>query len=270
MDEPSDAIAPADPTAALDLGLIEHALTASLLPFNLRYFPTLDSTNTYAMQLASGAAQEGLVIITDHQFAGRGRMGRAWEGFPRRQLTFTIVLAPPFPAYWLMMASALSVQEAIGAVTGLTAAIKWPNDVLVGGKKVCGILIETSGDVAVVGVGVNVNGSLAQRLELAERATTLQDETGVLLSREALAAEILLTFARHYAAMRACGAAGRAAVRAAWRERLMTLGRDVRVAQGATHVSGWAEDVESDGALVVRQPNGERTIIRWGDVEIAR
>jgi BirA family biotin operon repressor/biotin-[acetyl-CoA-carboxylase] ligase len=135
------------------MDLIVRALAGSPLPFTLRYFPTLDSTNTYAMRLPPGEAQEGLVIITDHQTAGRGRVGRGWEGFARQQLTFSVILMPPFAANWLMMASALAVSEATTGVTGLAPAIKWPNDVLIGGKKVCGILIETSGEIAVIGIG---------------------------------------------------------------------------------------------------------------------
>jgi BirA family biotin operon repressor/biotin-[acetyl-CoA-carboxylase] ligase len=250
------------------MDLIVRALAGSPLPFTLRYFPTLDSTNTYAMRLPPGEAQEGLVIITDHQTAGRGRVGRGWEGFARQQLTFSVILMPPFAANWLMMASALAVSEATTGVTGLAPAIKWPNDVLIGGKKVCGILIETSGEIAVIGIGVNVNGSLAHLPELATRATTLEDEAGQPFSREALATAILLALAEHYEAMRSQGDAGREAVRLAWRDRLITLGAEVRVDQGQTQVTGWAEDVAEDGALIVRRDDGERVLITWGDVNI--
>jgi len=262
-------VPPDDETTALDSDLIAHALGGSPLPFRLLYFPALDSTNTYAMRLPPDEALEGLVIITDHQTAGRGRVGRAWEGFARQQLTFSLILRPPFAANWLMMASALAVHKAITGVTGLAAAIKWPNDVLIGGKKVCGILIETSGAIAVIGIGVNVNGSLAHVPELAARATTLEDEAGRPLSREALAAALLLALAEHYDAMRSHGDAGREAVRLAWRDRLNTLGADVCIDQGQTQVTGWAEDVAEDGELIVRRDDGERVLISWGDVSIS-
>jgi BirA family biotin operon repressor/biotin-[acetyl-CoA-carboxylase] ligase len=255
-----------DANAALDIDLIARALAGAPLPFTLRYFSTLDSTNTYAMRLLPGEAQEGLVIITDHQTSGRGRVGRVWEGFARQQLTFSVILRPSFAANWLMMASALAVHEAITSLTGLTPAIKWPNDLLIGGKKVCGVLIETSGESAVIGIGVNVNGSLARQPELAVRATTLEDEAGHLLSREGLAAAILLALAKHYEAMRSQGDAGREAVRIAWRDRLITLGAEVRVDQGQTQMTGWAEDVAEDGALIVRRDDGSRALITWGDV----
>jgi BirA family biotin operon repressor/biotin-[acetyl-CoA-carboxylase] ligase len=259
-------MSPPNADAALDIAMLARELAQSPLPLTLRYFPTLDSTNTYAMRLPPDEAQEGLVVITDHQTAGRGRVGRVWEGFARQQLTFSVILRPSFAANWLMMASALAVSEAITGVTELTPAIKWPNDVLLGGKKVCGILIETSGEIAVVGVGVNVSGSLAQAPELAARATTLEDEAGYPLSREALAASILLALAQHYDMMRGRGDAGREAVRLAWRDRLVTLGAEVRVEQRQTQVTGWAEDVAEDGALIVRRDDGERVLITWGDV----
>jgi BirA family transcriptional regulator, biotin operon repressor / biotin---[acetyl-CoA-carboxylase] ligase len=262
-------VSPSGAGAALNIGLIARALTESPLKYDLRYFPTLDSTNTYAMRLPPGEAHEGLVIITDYQTAGRGRVGRIWEGFARQQLTFSVILRPPFAANWLMMASALAVHEAITGVTELAPAIKWPNDVLIGGKKVCGILIEASGEVAVIGIGVNVNGSLAQLPELAARATTLEDEAGQPLSRELLAAAILLTLAEHYDVMRSQGDAGREAVRLAWRERLITLGAEAHVDQGQTQVTGWAEDVAEDGALIVRRDDGSRVRITWGDVSIS-
>jgi BirA family biotin operon repressor/biotin-[acetyl-CoA-carboxylase] ligase len=268
MDEPPDSSSPTD--APLDVDMIARALAAAPFPFNLRYFPTIESTNTYAMRLARAELAEGTVVIADHQLAGRGRAGRVWQGFARQQLAFSIILFPPFAAHWLMMASALAVQEAIGALTPLTATIKWPNDVLIGDKKVCGILIETSGDIAIVGIGVNVNGSLAQRNDLSARATTLQDETGHPLSREALASEILTRFAHSYKSMRSRGATGQDEVRAAWRARLSTLGREVRVDQGQTQVTGWAEDVAPDGALMLRLENGARVVITWGDVDVAR
>jgi BirA family biotin operon repressor/biotin-[acetyl-CoA-carboxylase] ligase len=167
-----------------------------------------------------------------------------------------------------MMASALAVSEAVTEVARLEPATKWPNDVLIGGKKVCGILIETSGPIAVIGIGVNVNGSLAQQPDLAARATTLEDEAGHPLAREALAAAILLNLAQQYEAMRSQGDAGREAVRVAWRGRLVTLGAQVRVDQGQTQVTGWAEDVAEDGALVVQREDGERMVITWGDVHI--
>ena len=259
---------PDSANTALDVDQIARALAGSPLPFTVRYFPTLASTNTFAMRLPPAEAQEGLVVITDHQTAGRGRVGRVWQGFARQQLTFSVILKPPFAANWLMMASALAVHEAITGVAGLAPAIKWPNDVLIGGEKVCGVLIETSGGVAVIGIGVNVNSSRAQQPQLAARATTLEEQAGQPLSREALAAAILLALAEHYEAMRSQGDAGRDAVRKAWRDRLITLGAEVGIDQGQTQIRGWAEDIAEDGALIVRRDDGERVTIRWGDVNI--
>ncbi|HEV8191104.1 MAG TPA: biotin--[acetyl-CoA-carboxylase] ligase, partial [Ktedonobacterales bacterium] len=159
----------------LDVTALEAATGALQLGRPILYYPALGSTNTQAMQLARGGAAEGTLVTTDHQTSGRGRVGRTWLSLPYQQLAFSIVLRPTFPPHFLVMACALSVAEAIEEVAGLRPEIKWPNDVLLGGRKVCGILIETSGESAVLGIGLNVNGSLAGYPELAARATTLAD-----------------------------------------------------------------------------------------------
>jgi BirA family biotin operon repressor/biotin-[acetyl-CoA-carboxylase] ligase len=168
------------------------------------------------------------------------------------------------------MAAALAVARTIEATTALAPAIKWPNDVLVDDAKVCGILIETSSDTrgqpfAVVGIGLNVNGNLAGDPELAGRAATLAELAGHPLDRETIASELLLELADLYASMTASDD-GREAVRIAWRARLETLGRQVRILQGEHEVSGIAEDVDVDGALLVRSDDGRLVPITWGDV----
>src|SRR5258708_7756038 len=176
----------------LDVEALRRSLAGLRLGNSLVYVPTLvGSTNSHAIELARAGAAEGTLVITDHQTAGRGRVGRAWEPLPRQQLTFSLLLRPPFAPHWLVMMSALAVADAIEAVTGIQPEIKWPNDVLIGGRKVCGILIETSDGFAVLGIGVNVNGSLADHPILAARATTLADVAGHVLAREPRATEIL-------------------------------------------------------------------------------
>ncbi|HLY29461.1 MAG TPA: biotin--[acetyl-CoA-carboxylase] ligase, partial [Ktedonobacterales bacterium] len=147
--------------APLDVATLQASLTGLRLAWRVTYFPEIGSTNTYAMGLARQGEAEGAVVTTDHQIAGRGRMGRVWQALPYQQLILSLLLRPTCPAQLVMMASALAVVEAIERETGLTATLKWPNDVLVNGRKVCGILLETSEGAVVVGIGLNVNGSLA-------------------------------------------------------------------------------------------------------------
>lgn len=269
-----------DAAAALDIEAI-RAVTADLrLGHPLHYFPAIGSTNTYAAELARAGAAEGTLVTTDDQTAGRGRIGRAWKSLPGQQLAISLVLYPAFPSHFLVMASALAVAETIEAVTGIRPAsarsphhatlvvgIKWPNDVQISHRKVCGILIETSADYAILGIGLNVNGSLADDPELAARATTLAQTIGHPISREALAIELLRRLDAFYARLTDEGESARTALREAWRARLVTLGQRVTTHQGEQRVVGRAEDVDDDGMLLLRRDDGTLSTITWGDVE---
>jgi BirA family biotin operon repressor/biotin-[acetyl-CoA-carboxylase] ligase len=255
------------PFPPLDVALLGEALRDSRLGMPLIYFPSLDSTNSHAFELAREGAAEGTLIMTDDQTAGRGRIGRTWKSLPGQQLAFSLVLRPTFPAHFLVMAAAVAVADAVSGVTGLPADIKWPNDVLVQGRKVCGILIETSEGFAVLGIGINANGSLADDPELGARATTLAQERGAVVSREALAAEVLRGLDRIYTALMSGGAAAQEDLRDIWRARLVTLGRPVTLRQGEATVAGVAEDVDADGALLLRLGSGTLKPVTWGDVE---
>lgn len=259
----------------LDVESLRRALAGLRLGQRLVYLPTLGSTNTHAVELARAGAAEGTLVLTDHQTAGRGRAGRFWEPLPGQQLILSLVLRPPFAPHWLVMASALALTSAIEAVTGIEAGIeaeieaeiKWPNDVLVGGRKVSGILIESSDAFAVLGIGVNVNGSLAAHSTLAARATTLAEAVGHPLSREALATELVQELDSLYADLCNRGEPAQRELREAWRARLGTLGRRVSIRQGERTLDGLAEDVGTDGALLLRDDLGIQHVITWGDVE---
>src|SRR5947209_13635798 len=131
----------------------------------LLYLPTVTSTNTLAMQLAHERPEEGVVVLTDSQTAGKGRQGRRWVDVPGCNILSSILLRPLFLPHLLVMIASLAVVDAIADITGLMATIKWPYDVLINDRKVAGILIETSHDqfgqlVAILGIGVNVNGRM--------------------------------------------------------------------------------------------------------------
>jgi BirA family transcriptional regulator, biotin operon repressor / biotin---[acetyl-CoA-carboxylase] ligase len=256
------------PTPRLDIAALENALQPLRLGTPLIYFPALPSTNTYAAELARQGAPEGTLVTTDDQTAGRGRVGRAWKSLPGQQLVMSLVLRPAFPPHFLVMASALGVAEAIEEVAGLHADIKWPNDVQITTRKVSGILIETSPGYAVLGIGVNVNGSLAGDPELGARATTLADAVGHTIARETLAAALLRRLDALTLPLTQGGMPARAALRAAWRARLTTRGQRITIAQQATLLSGVAEDVDTDGALLLRLDDGALRAVTWGDVSL--
>jgi len=247
-------------------------------------------------------------VLTDNQTAGKGRQGRRWVDVPGRNVLSSILLRPLFPPHLLVMLASLAVVDSIAETCHIHATIKWPNDVLIGERKVAGILIETSHDlvgrlVAVLGIGVNVNGRveelseyyLSDRLNevrtqsVADRnkieyyggqaslittATTLETVYGHEVSREVFIARMLLHVEKSYLALQQESTAGRVIsepasrlIRERWRGQLSTLGRTISVQQGDSKISGVAEDVNDNGELLLRRHSGEVVTITWGNVE---
>ncbi|MGO8947616.1 MAG: biotin--[acetyl-CoA-carboxylase] ligase [Ktedonobacterales bacterium] len=258
-----------DPGVPLDVAVIEAATPELQLGKPLLYFPALGSTSAQVMSLAREGALPGLLVMTDEQTAGRGRIGRSWKSFPGKQLEFSLLLKPISSPQFLVMAGAVAVAETIEAVAGVPTGIKWPNDVLVRGRKVCGILIETTSDFVVLGIGLNVNGSLAADPSLAQRAITLADAAGHPISREALAIDLLRRLDLYYAALSTGGDQNdqdESAIWDSWRQRLVTLGHRVSVTQGSVSLSGVAEEVDAGGSLLLRLDDGRLETVSWGDV----
>jgi BirA family biotin operon repressor/biotin-[acetyl-CoA-carboxylase] ligase len=236
------------------------------------------------MQLAQDGSEEGVVFLTDSQTAGKGRQGRRWVDASGHNAISSIVLRPSFPPYFLVMIASLAVVDAIHEVCAISAAIKWPNDVLLGERKVAGILIETSHDrsgrfFAIMGVGVNVNGHIpAPDGEPLSQATTLEMECGHSVDRERFIASLLWHIEQSYIALQresfqmttgaypgGIGSPSRL-IRERWRSQLSTLGRTIEVRQGKAVIHGLAEDVDDIGELLLRLHSGERVSITWGDV----
>jgi BirA family biotin operon repressor/biotin-[acetyl-CoA-carboxylase] ligase len=257
----------------LNIADIETRLHTIHIGKTLIYRPVIDSTNTLALELAQQGAAEGTVVLTDDQPGGRGRQGRRWQALPGQQALLSIIVHPTFPAHFLVMCTALAVREAIALTTDLDPEIKWPNDVLIAGKKVCGILIETTAGAderlcAVVGIGLNVHGSFKEVPELAQRATTIAEQGSENVSRERLIVTLLERFDEGYEMLQHGGADGAWRIWKHWRDHLITLGRWVRIQQGERLIEGMAMGVDGDGALLVRQLDGATTQITWGDVEM--
>jgi BirA family biotin operon repressor/biotin-[acetyl-CoA-carboxylase] ligase len=207
----------------------------------------VESTQSIALRLAAEGAADRTVVVAAHQTAGRGRRGRRWEDEPGTALLASIVVRSPLPLAErprVGFVAALAVADALRATAGLDARLRWPNDVLVAGRKIAGILLEARGDDLVVGIGVNVN----QRTfagELAGRATSILIETGRAGDRDGVLAALLGVFDAWRSRLER---GDFAAVREAWIARADTLGRTVRI-DGR---SGVAIDLDADGALLVR------------------
>jgi BirA family biotin operon repressor/biotin-[acetyl-CoA-carboxylase] ligase len=248
---------------------ITHGLNTSFIGQEVSFYPSLPSTNDMAKGQARQEAKEGTVIIAEEQTAGRGRLGRGWLS-PRGSIALSIVLYPPLnylPS--LIMVASLAVANSIEQVTGLKAQLKWPNDVLVNNKKVCGILIESDVrgdrvDYAVIGIGLNANLNPAEFPQIAPLATSLSQELGRDISPRELIRSLLMEAERLYLALPGDW------VFQQWRDRLVTLGKSVRVSSGEATYSGVAESVASDGSLLLRQPDGNLVKIVAGDVTLSQ
>ncbi|HZP57459.1 MAG TPA: biotin--[acetyl-CoA-carboxylase] ligase [Dehalococcoidia bacterium] len=252
-----------------DLTRFHQLLATRSFGRNFIFEATTGSTMDMAREAAARGAPEGTVAAADEQTAGRGRLGRAWITPPAVNLTTTLVLRPPLDRMrQVAMIAPLAVAESIEEVAGLRAPLKWPNDVILNGRKVAGVLIETSvaddGAVTVlVGVGLNVNFDPRDHPEIRDIATSLRAELGRDADRELLLASYLLHFERMYEE----ALAGRS-MRDRWRERLATLGHQVHVTWPGRTADGIAEDVTEDGSLVVRRADGSRITVEAGDVTL--
>jgi len=259
------------------LGALELAplLATRDLGHALHWFEEVDSTNDVAKRLADDGAAHGEVVICESQTAGRGRRGRVWSTPPGRNVTLSVVLRPDLPphrAAELTMVASVALCRAARRAGVAAAAIKWPNDLLAHGKKLAGVLTELAVESdrvqwVVFGLGVNVNARAEEfPPELREVATSLAAERGEPVPRALFAAALLAELEewldRH-------AAEGFEPVRQAWRELSDTLGREVRVLTGDRELRGLAADVDADGALLVRTPEGLERILS-GDVEHLR
>jgi BirA family biotin operon repressor/biotin-[acetyl-CoA-carboxylase] ligase len=255
-------------TARFSAKALRESLTTSFVGRRLEYRAALGSTQDLARELAQAGAAEGTVVLAGRQTAGRGRLGRSWVS-PTGGLYFTVVLRPPVEHLKaLVITAALAVARAVERLTGLQTSLKWPNDVLVAGRKLSGILSEAElvGEGVshvLVGIGVNVNADMTAYGEAAPLATSVVAELGREVSREALAAGILNEFEALYLAAQAGEP-----IQEEWRARLGTLGKQVKARFGKQVEEGLAEDVDSDGNLVLRRADGSRVTIAAGDVTL--
>ena len=243
---------------------------------DLRVFEQTTSTNDVVEKLARDGVREGVVVFAESQTQGRGRLGRKWVSPAHQGLWFSILLRPDFRpqmATQLTVASATALRRAIELQTGLAPEIKWPNDILLGGKKLAGILTELSAELdrvryVILGIGVDVNLAATEfPADLRKTATSLRIETGRPVSRSELAVHILRELDRDYA--RVC--AGQfTRVADEWEAHCSTIGREVTVQLGTRRVRGCVESLDDDGALLLRSEHGHLERITGGDVTLEK
>ena len=263
----------------LDAELIAVGLDTAVVGARITCYGVCDSTNARAWAADRDGAPDGSAFLANSQTAGRGRQGRSWLDEPGACLLLSVLLRPPAlspaEAHLLTMLAATAAAAAIESAAGLAVELKWPNDLVVGERKLGGILVETSllGEIveaAVVGIGLNVSLDAASHPQIAESATSIARELQRPADRIALARELLRQLDSRYAALRA---GERAAIFAEWRGRLGTLGRRVEVVgavPGAVEERRvvLVEDVAPDGALVARLEDGSRVEYHFAEVSL--
>lgn len=253
---------------------ITWGLKTSFMGRHVHYCERTDSTNRLARELAARGAPEGTLVVAEEQTGGRGRLGRGWFSPYGKGIWCSLILRPtlsPLDAPPLTMLAAVAVAEALQQAAGLLAGIKWPNDLLAGGRKLCGILTELDAEVErvnhlIVGIGLNVNIAPGEfPPELTNTATSVLAVTGRRASRVKLLQEMLAALEYWYLRWQK---EGFSPVLSRWKEHSITLGRPVLVTSHRESYEGWAEDVDESGSLILRLPGGERLKIFSGEVSL--
>lgn len=266
------AILSAPFSAALDITDVRARLSAKRLGTRFHYFAELDSTNTRARELAESGAAEGEIVIAESQTQGRGRLGRRWESPPLSNLYLSIVLRPGLPpkhAPQITLAAAVALVETVGSFLPRPPVIKWPNDILIDGKKLAGILTEAACDTecvqyVILGIGLNLNYRAETMPEtLRQRATSMADMAGENLSRETVLVRLIHDLDRCYGELEESGFA---ALRPRWETHFGLRGRRVRVELGDQTIIGRAQGIDHEGALIVETDDEQRRSIIAGDV----
>jgi BirA family biotin operon repressor/biotin-[acetyl-CoA-carboxylase] ligase len=242
----------------------------------IHHFHTVDSTNSMAYQLALGGAQEGEVVIAESQKKGKGRLGRYWFSPPSLNLYLSVILRPKIPpqqASLITLMAAVATADAIQKLSCLVPLIKWPNDILVKGRKVAGLLNEIHSEMdlihfVILGIGVNLNMDRKMfPIGIRTKATSMKSEMGEKVSRKAFFSCLLEELERWYAIFLEEGGPP---VLKAWRDRAQIKGRDVQVSSFGETLVGTAVDVDSDGALILETKDGKRKRVVAGDVEYSK
>jgi BirA family transcriptional regulator, biotin operon repressor / biotin---[acetyl-CoA-carboxylase] ligase len=250
----------------LNAELIQRDLPTRFIGHKIIYYPSLNSTMDAAKKEAQWEVEAGTVIVAGEQTAGRGRIQRSWFS-PAGGLAFSVILRPniSYLPFMIMLAS-LAVSYGIRSITGLKPQIKWPNDVLIGEKKICGILIENEFRKnalkhVVIGIGLNVNLQVDQFPEIAGIATSLSDQLKRQIPRSEVLRSVLIEMDRLYTEL----PKGEILFQQ-WKNNMVTLGQQVQFNMGDQIYTGRAESVTENGALMIRQKDGHLVQIIVGDV----
>jgi BirA family biotin operon repressor/biotin-[acetyl-CoA-carboxylase] ligase len=259
-------------STSLNVDAIRCHLATRALGRRIELYERLESTNRKAVTLGQAGVEHGTLVLADAQTAGRGRMARTWFSPPGVNLYASVVIRPAIDAQhqaawlsWLPLMAALAAAEAIEIVGAVRIAVKWPNDLLITGRKAGGILCESGtstglGSFQAIGLGINVNGTQGDfPKELRDIATSLRQETGNIIDRNRLMAQLL-------SEMESCLdeflSRGSQPIALAYRQRCTTIGKTVKavLADGKEYI-GVAENIDQDGSLILVEKPSERSAV---------
>ncbi len=258
----------------LQLDAIKRGLKTGTIGREIYLFPEVVSTNALAMEMASTGAADGTVVIAETQTGGKGRLGRAWIS-PKGNLYISVVLRPEIPPHkapLITLMTAVSVTSTIRRHLEVQAGIKWPNDILISGKKAAGLLTEMRAEPdrvkhIVLGIGINVNMDMAELpVPLRKLSTTLSAETGKKVDRTLFLQQVLAELDRWYQIF----LKGGAAVIEAWQLFNVTVGKRVAVSGPGETFEGMAQGIDTDGRLILKLDDGTLHEVAAGDVTILK
>jgi BirA family biotin operon repressor/biotin-[acetyl-CoA-carboxylase] ligase len=246
--------------------IVLKGLNTTTVGRNILYYRTLPSTMDFAKSLAKEGIGEGIVVLCDEQTEGRGRQGRKWFASPSSSILMSIVFRPTLEHLpQVNMLASLAIVFTLEKVAGIRSTIKWPNDVLVHGKKVAGILMENvfEGEAlqaAIVGVGLNISLDVSAYPEIASIATSLSTELGRELSRDEVLRPLLEETDSLYQAVKR-----NEDVYHRWLPYVETLGKTVRIKSGQSVEEGLAQSINPDGSITLRRADGSLVTIATGE-----
>lgn len=259
----------------LSLSELEPHLNTRFIGRNIIYLDSVDSTNIYAKKLADEAFRDGTVVVSEEQTAGKGRLGRNWVSPKGKGIWMSIMLKPdllPSDAPKLTIVAAYAVSRALWGCFHVDARIKWPNDIVAGGRKLCGILTEMSAEadeIKSVIIGIGINANLEQEdfgSGVEDTATSIRLETGSTVFRKLAAAAVLNEFERAYEVFTASGSIN--PFLDEYKGRSAVLGKEVRVISKKEEIIGLAVDISEEGHLVIKLGNGALKEIMSGEVSV--
>ena len=252
---------------------ITMGLKTTIIGRQVFFYPKIDSTNSQAKAIAGQGIHDGALVITDYQTQGQGRLKRQWVSPPQKNLLLSVVFCPlvaPSKFFQMTLFASLAICKSLNALFKIKAGIKWPNDVYVNNRKICGVLTDVSLDRkrvkwVVVGIGLNVNAEPSLEPELGILATSIKRETGRAQKRPPILKRILEEMDCLYKRFLSGEITN---LRDEWLSYSIILGKKVTIFSDRLQETGIAETIDEDGVLILLTPDGERKKIVAGDVSL--